>query len=248
MTNSSIKPTTAAQAIILKAVHDFKNPPKVNLPEQVVEAELNVVEAENRLNKLKAEIQPQIDAAAKRADRRTALEQQAHRELAEDGQISSATSVALDALDKSDKQASIQRSDDDAAIDAANQNLKLQQSIYKRELLRFYLHSKDGPAQKAIAELRELFEVLLYSFLNIFRIFNHARTKLGWDASNQPLPAWFGPAGVLLDQLQNIRWVEWPAQIRPSWAAQNGKRPTAEKLLRDFVAMLADAEREKEAA
>jgi len=234
--------------MILKAVNDFKNPAKIQLPDHVVEAELNVVEAENRLKQVRSAIQPRLDAATKRAERRAALEQQARLELAEKGQISTATSVELDALDKSDKQAVIGQSEDDGAIEAAEQNLKLQQNLYKRELLRFYLHSKDGPAQKAIADLRDIFEVLPYSFLNIFRIFNHARTRLGWDASNQPLPAWFGPAGVLLDQLQNLRWVEWPAQIRPSWAALNGKRPTAEKLLNDFTTMLAEAERAKEAA
>lgn len=229
-----------AQAILAKAVADFDRPVTVEAPDHVVEAELNLVEAQERLQKLQAEQQPRHEAVKKRAERRGDLEAKARLELEEDGEISSATSVALDALDKSNKQAAIQISEDLAALEIAQQNLEIQRQFYKRALLRFYLHDSEGPAQKAVAELREIIEVLPYSFINLIRIYNHARTKLGWDPANHALPAWYGPAGVLLEQLQNLRWVDWPAQIRPTWALKNGKRPTAEGLLNNFHTMLSD--------
>lgn len=245
--NSPVNLGPVPQAILLKAIEDFKLPIVDELPATIVEAELNVVEAEQRLTALKAEIAPREEAAAKRQARRNALEQKAQGELEQNGEISSATSVELDALDKSDKQASIRASEDQVAFETANQNVALQRQFFQKALRKYYLNAPDGPAQKAIRELKETLEILPYALVNLMRIYDHARTNLGWDPHHHPLPVWYGPAGVLLDSLQQMRWPEWPEQIRPWWAPRHGKAPTADDILRDFSRMISDASR-KEAA
>lgn len=236
------------QAILLKAIQDFQSPSDVKLPETVIEAELNFTDAEQRLRKLRQEIRPRSDATAKRQARRKELEQKAEDELTLKGEISSGVSGELDALDRSDKQAGLQRSDDEAALEAAVQNLALQREFHQNALRRYFLNDVDGPVQKAISELEEILEFLPYTFVNLIRLYDYARTELGWDPHHQPLPSWYGPAGVLLDSLQHMRWPEWPAQVRPSWAPRHGKAPTAEDILKNFNQMISDATTKKEAA
>ncbi|BAK66426.1 hypothetical protein SLG_17510 [Sphingobium sp. SYK-6] len=201
-----------------------------------------MAEAELELQKLRTKLESRTKSIDDLVKRKVAAEERVEVEVLT-GEASAEASVTLSALEKALKKAEIEASEERAAISAAERIVSALQDAYQRASLKWKIHDPEGPAARANALIEGYIEALPAVVAQSVELY-HEATQLGWKPGHQ----WqYGPAGALIEILQNLKWPTWPHSFRPSWAPLNGVRPKVNEIVIDYLRMFREVASANEA-